>query len=189
VIVADGETGEGADAERESATGPARIARADGLIALAQALNAETRAALVLLRGGGNRTGPDAVLTWATGYPMAVDFARGAPRYRPRDGSASTLLARGRVDAALVVGALDRVPAVIQAGLHAVRTVVVGPRASEWAGSSIAIDTPVAGIGETGTALRMDDIPLPVRALVSGPPAATEVLRALTARIVETISP
>jgi formylmethanofuran dehydrogenase subunit B len=77
--------------------------RAEGLIALAQALNGPTRAALSSLRAGGNRSGAEAVLTWQTGYPLAVDFARGHPRYAPHDG-AGARLARGDADAVLVVG-------------------------------------------------------------------------------------
>jgi formylmethanofuran dehydrogenase subunit B len=65
--------------------------RLSALIALVQALNGPTRAALSLLRAGGNRSGVDAVLTSQTGYPAAVDFSRGAPRYRPYDGRASQL--------------------------------------------------------------------------------------------------
>ena len=60
--------------------------RAEALIALAQALNGRTRCALSTLRGGGNRSGADAVLTWQTGFPFAVDFGRGYPTYRPHAG-------------------------------------------------------------------------------------------------------
>jgi len=40
----------------------------------------------------------------------------------------------------------------------------------------------VAGIHEEGTALRMDDVPLPLRSPVSGPPAAAAIARALRER-------
>src|SRR5205823_13327899 len=79
--------------------------RAGALISLAQALNGPTRAALSLLRGGGNRSGADAVMTSQTGYPASVDFTLGHPRYRPHDGNAAARLARGDVDALLVVRA------------------------------------------------------------------------------------
>ena len=63
-IVADGENG---DPSRPSQ-------RAEGLVALAQALNTPTRAALFTLRSGDNRNGVESLLTWQTGYPFAVDF-------------------------------------------------------------------------------------------------------------------
>jgi formylmethanofuran dehydrogenase subunit B len=65
-----------ADAEAPDATGSRADAhvRLAALIALVQALNGPTRAALSLLRAGGNRSGIDAVMTSQTGYPAAVDF-------------------------------------------------------------------------------------------------------------------
>jgi hypothetical protein len=41
----------------------------------------------------------------------------------------------------------------------------------------------VPGIHEAGTALRMDDVPLPLRAALEGPPAALDVVRALAQRL------
>ena len=49
--------------------------------------------------------------------------------------------------------------------------------------SGKTIDTGVAGIHEGGTAFRMDDVPLPLRAPVPGPPVAAQVVRALAQRI------
>ena len=69
--------------EAEAAGESANPLRAEGLIALTQALNGPTRAALCSLRAGGNRSGAESVLTSQTGYPMAVDFSQGFPRYGP----------------------------------------------------------------------------------------------------------
>lgn len=170
-----------ADAEPE--TGAGDPDRAEALIALAQALNGPTRCALSILRGGGNRSGADAVLTWQTGFPFAVDFAGGAPAYRPHAGAAE-LLARSEVDVALVIGSPASVPAGVAQGLARVSTVAIGPRAST-AGfqPAIAVDTGVAGIHEGGTAFRMDDVPLPLRPALEGPRAAAQVVRALRERL------
>src|SRR5256885_17103240 len=86
-------------ADSEPGLVPADPARAEALVALAQALNGPTRCALSTLRGGGNRSGADAVLTWQTGFPFAVDFARGYPTYRPQ-ADAAALLAPGEVGTA-----------------------------------------------------------------------------------------
>jgi formylmethanofuran dehydrogenase subunit B len=117
------------------------------------------------------------VLAWQTGYPMTVDFSRGHPRFRPDDG-AGALVATGAVDAVLVVGRALGTPFAIDA----VRSVAIGPSASELP-CDAAIDTGVAGIHESGTAFRMDDVPLPLRAPVPGPPVAADVMRALAQRI------
>src|SRR5207248_11272933 len=78
-------------ADSEPGLVPADPARAEALVTLAQALNGPTRCALSTLRGGGNRSGADAVLTWQTGFPFAVDFARGSPSYEPQAGAAAWL--------------------------------------------------------------------------------------------------
>ena len=171
-IVADGEPDEAQ---------PEDPGRAGALISFAQALNGPTRAALSLLRAGGNRAGADAVMTWQTGYPAAVDFTQGHPRYQPHDGTATARLNRGDVDALLVVGAAALIPAALLTSMARVPRVVIGPRASERAldGADVAIDTGVAGIHDGGTAFRMDDVPLPLRPALTGPPSAADVVGAL----------
>jgi formylmethanofuran dehydrogenase subunit B len=158
--------------------------RAEGLIALALALNGPTRCALSTLRGGGNRSGADAVVTWQTGFPCAVDFGRGYPSYRPHDGAAA-LVARREIDATLVIGSPRSVPEPVARGLASVPTVAIGPHASAAAFEpAVAVDTGVAGIHEGGMAFRMDDVPLPLRPSVAGPPAAAVVVRDLATRLV-----
>jgi formylmethanofuran dehydrogenase subunit B len=175
VIVVDGES-----ASQGSAV---PTMRADSLIALTQSLNATTRGSLCALRAGGNRNGADTVLTWQTGFPMAVDFSRGAPRYTPEDATLSRL-ARGAFDAVLLVGATTSLPSVLTTALHGVRTFVVGPRASESTiDASIRIDTGVASIHESGIAFRTDDIPLPLHAVLPTPRDTLSLLKALGAAI------
>jgi formylmethanofuran dehydrogenase subunit B len=159
--------------------------RAEALIGLAQALNGPTRCALSTLRGGGNRSGAEAVLTWQTGFPFAVDFAPGFPTYRPHAG-AGALLATGAVDRVLVVGAPQTLPDAVTRGLTGLASVAIGPRASAAVFAPVvAVDTGVAGIHEGGTAFRMDDVPLPLRpALVETPvPSAAATLRRLRERL------
>jgi formylmethanofuran dehydrogenase subunit B len=161
-IVADGEPG----------SPPRDPDRADALIRLAQALNARTRAALVTLRGGGNRVGADAMLTAQTGYPMAIDFSRGYPRYLPYEGGLSHI-DRRQGDTLVIVGSLTD-------GRPAIPAVVIGPRATSSLGDGdVGIDTGIAGIHDGGTVLRMDDVPLPLRPALTGPPATADVIRRL----------
>ena len=175
-IVVDGEPG-------AATVDPDRV---EALVTLAQALNGATRCALTTLRAGGNRSGADAVLTWQTGFPYAVDFAGGTPSYRPAGGEAQALLAGREVDAALVAGAPATLPGPVAAGLAGggVPLAVVGPRASATTlRPMVAIDTGVAGIHEGGTAFRMDDVPLPLRASLDGSRSALDVMRGLRDRL------
>ena len=174
-IVHDGEPSEADDPDR-----------ADALIALAQALNGPTRCALSTLRAGGNRSGADAVATSQTGYPMAIDFARGHPRYRPYDGAAGVRLARGEADALLVIGAAALIPARLTMFLARAPRALIGPRASESglaAGAVVVIDSDVAGIQEGGTALRMDDISLPLRPSLLGQRETRGTVRGVRERV------
>lgn len=158
--------------------GDADPQRAEGLIGLAQALNVPTRAALSSLRGGGNRSGADAAITWQTGYPFAVDFTLGAPRYRP-DESASDVV--GTMRSVLVAGEAALLPQAVVRALGAPAVAVIGPRASEAPfGAEVAIDTGVAGIHEGGTAYRLDDVPLPLTPMLEHPRRAAAVLGAVT---------
>jgi formylmethanofuran dehydrogenase subunit B len=176
-----------ADAEHAPAgQSTAEPARLSALIALAQALNGPTRCALTLLRGGGNRNGADAVLTSQTGYPAAVDFSRGYPRYRPHDGTAMALAARGDIDAVIVIGSADSLPTELTSLVARLPGVVIGPCATQsaLAAHHVAIDTGLAGVHDEGTALRLDDVPLPLRPVLTGPPSAASVVSALRTQVV-----
>ncbi len=165
------------DAE-PGASGP-NPGRAEGLIALTQGLNTPTRAALCGLRAGGNRMGADQVLTWQTGFPMTVDFAGGAPRYQPARPT-SALLAASAIDLMVVVGDYRTLPSGVATALDPSRTIVIGPNATVAAPeASIAIDTGRAGIHEGGTAFRLDDVVLPLTALLPGPTTLAGVLDAV----------
>ena len=73
------------DAEPSPRGPPLHPDTGEALIALAQALNGPARCALSSLRAGGNRSGADAVATWQTGFPFAVDFAPGIGRASCRE--------------------------------------------------------------------------------------------------------
>jgi formylmethanofuran dehydrogenase subunit B len=151
--------------------------RAEGLTALAQALNGPTRCTLVTLRDGGNRNGVESALSWQAGYPFAVSFAGGAPAYDP---GARGLHELWRADAALVLGDWRALDDSSLAALAEVPTVVAGPRASEAPfAPRVAIDTGIAGIHEGGVAYRLDDVPLPLTPVLDGARTAAMTITAL----------
>ncbi|HUQ79920.1 MAG TPA: hypothetical protein VM076_02215, partial [Gemmatimonadaceae bacterium] len=147
----------------------------DALVALSQALNDRVRCAAIAMRGGGNRSGADSVLVAQTGYPFAVDFARGFPRYDPHGSSVDN------ADVSLVVGDHASIPPAALRSLERSRCIVTGPRATESSlgSASIRIDTGVDGIHAAGTGVRADDVPLPLRASVPGRITMSDVLASL----------
>ena len=151
--------------------------RVEGLITLAQALNGPTRAALLSLRAGGNPVGAESVLTWQSGFPFAVDFSRGHPRYAPEQRGLHRL--DKRFSAVLIVGSAAFEDQTTSA-LANIPMVIIGPRASESNLSPrVAIDTGIAGIHETGTGYRMDEVPLSLRPPLSATRTTVAVLEAL----------
>jgi formylmethanofuran dehydrogenase subunit B len=155
--------------------------RAEGLSALAQALNGPSRAALSSLRAGGNRSGGEVVLTSQTGYPMSVTYASGAPQYRP---AGRDPFHAAEPSAVLVVGAAAAVGESLRAIADRSPVVIVGPRASEAPfAARVAVDTGIAGIHEGGTAYRMDDTPLRLRPPLQAERSAAAVLSELLAAV------
>ncbi len=163
------------DSEPDNDAGDAQ--RAEGLVGLAQALNGPTRCALSSLRGGGNRSGADAATVWQTGFPFAVDFGGGAPRYRPEQPASAAIPGLASI---LIVGSPHKLPDRMQRGLAGRRVAVIGPRASEAPfPTEVVIDTGVAGIHEAGIAYRMDEVPLPLPQVLTGPAGTATTLRAV----------
>jgi len=149
------------------------------LTALTVALNAFTKFAAMPMRDAGNEAGADNVMTWLTGYPFAVDFSRGYPRYNPGEFTAVDLLVRGEADAALIVAAdpwttmpqaaldhLDRIP-------HVVIDRKVTPPGRT---ARVHFTTAVPGISTPGTAYRMDKVPLSIRPALTAAHATDEMV-------------
>ncbi len=163
----------------------------EAMLAFARDLSDVTKVAASPMRGhsliGGNVVGADSVLAWQTGYPYAVSFARGCPRYNPREFRAWELLARGEVDAALMVSGdpAGRLPEAAVAGLRAIPLVAVTAIEGLTARlARVVIPTGRAGVHAAGTAYRMDRVPIPLTAVArSAWPSDDEALGAVAARL------
>ncbi len=161
----------------------------EALLALARDMNGFTRFLAKPMRGHGNVTGADNVVSWSTGYPFGVNFARGYPRFNPGEFTTVDLLARGEADAALIISAdpVANFPQVAIEHLKRIPTVVLDPFLSETAKiARVAFTTAVYGINVPGTVYRMDDVPIRLRpALPSRYPSDEEVLKRIVRRVRE----
>jgi formylmethanofuran dehydrogenase subunit B len=144
----------------------------DAALSLTRDLNTRTKFVIMPMRGHFNVTGADTVFTWQTGYPYAVDFSRGYPRYNPGETSIVDILMRKESDAALVV-ASDPVANLPRPAVeHLVRNplIVIDPHFNATSQmADVVFPSAFVGIETTGTAYRMDHVPLPLRKVVNPP--------------------
>jgi formylmethanofuran dehydrogenase subunit B len=136
------------------------------MVKLVAELNTYTRFATIPMRGHGNVTGADQVMTWQSGYPFAVSFARGYPCYGPGEFSAVDVLARGEADAALIIAAdpLAHLPGQAAQRLKELPTIVLDPVPSlTTAAARVVLPTARCGVDAPGTFYRMDGVPIRLR--------------------------
>ncbi|MBU0702943.1 MAG: formylmethanofuran dehydrogenase subunit B, partial [Chloroflexi bacterium] len=136
------------------------------LFTLVAELNQHTRFSVIPMRGHGNVTGADQVLAWQSGYPFAVNFARGYPRYGPGEFSAVDVLARGEADTALVIASdpVAHFPQAAARQLERIPTIVLGPAVSLTAQAArVVLPTACCGMDAPGTFYRMDGVPIRMR--------------------------
>ncbi len=162
-------------------------ANVEALLRLVADLNDFTRFTARRLRIPGDVAGADSVLCWLTGFPFAVNFARGYPRYDPAEYSANELLQRGEVDACVFVGSesCSELSPSAQRAIERLPTIALDyPDVSPPLAATVQITTAIYGIHAQGTAYRMDEVPIPLRRLIpSELPTDEEVLSAIAARL------
>ena len=157
------------------------------VLALATDLNEFTHFVAKPVRGHGNVTGADNVVSWQTGFPFGVNFSRGFPRFNPGEFTTVDTLSRGDADAALII-ASDPAANFPKAAIeHLGRIPVISLDTKETATSRlarVAFRTATYGISVAGTVYRMDDVPITLRtAFDSDLPSDEDILTALRARI------
>jgi len=159
----------------------------EGLLRLTTDLNRFTRFSARRLRMVGNVSGADNVLCWETGFPFGVNLSRGYPRYEPTEFSAVSLLSRGETDVALFVGCgrVNDFPVAARERLSQIPTILLDHAGADpvWS-PTLRFTTAIYGVHLPGTAYRMDDVPIPLRAVLpTSYPSDGDVLRAIHASL------
>jgi formylmethanofuran dehydrogenase subunit B len=158
-------------------------------IELTEELSRHTKFTISPMRGHWNVYGSNEVFTWITGYPYAVDFARGIAFYNPGETTSVDILRRGECDACLVVASDPgaHFPQECARHLAKIPTIQIDPHVNATTHlSRLQIPVAVTGIDAEGTAYRMDGIPIRTRMLFSGDyPSDVEVLEKIYARVKE----
>jgi formylmethanofuran dehydrogenase subunit B len=157
------------------------------LLQLVTDLNDPGRWYAMRMRVQGNVVGADSVLLWQTGYPFAVNMARGYARYNPGEFSVQGMLERYEADACLIVGSdtLGWLSPQAFAHLRRIPTVILDPPDTHSAVSAtVQFRTALPGIHVPGTAYRMDGIPVPLHPVLTAPyPSDEQVLSDIRNRV------
>jgi formylmethanofuran dehydrogenase subunit B len=161
------------------------------LLALASDLNEHTHFVAKPVRGHGNVTGADNVVSWQTGFPFGVNLSRGYPRFNPGEFTTVDVLSRGEADAALIIAAdpASNFPQPAIEHLRRIPVIVLDPKSTHTSRlAKVAITTATYGISVGGTVYRMDDVPLTLRPALPSPyPSDESVLKGIKERVSELI--
>jgi formylmethanofuran dehydrogenase subunit B len=161
----------------------------DAAVGLVAELNHHTKFVLTPMRGHYNVAGANSVTTWQSGYPYAVDFARGYPRYNPGEYTAVDMLARGEPDAAIIVASdpAATFPAGAAKHLAKIPTITLDQKVTPTTMlSQVVIPVATAGIEAEGTAYRMDGFSLRLSKVVE-PHGGVESDREVLEKIIERV--
>ncbi len=149
-----------------------KLRNIDAALHLTRDLNQRTKFLIMPMRGHFNVTGVNIVFTWQTGYPYAVDFSQGYPRYNPGETSVIDILCRDEADASLIV-ASDPVAHFPRKAAHNLvknPLVAIDPEVTPTTlMADVVFPSAFVGIETEGTAYRMDHVPLPLKKVVEPP--------------------
>ncbi|MFQ6054702.1 MAG: formylmethanofuran dehydrogenase subunit B [Methanosarcinales archaeon] len=166
-----------------------RYKNVDNVLSLVTELNAHTKYTAMAMRGHYNVTGIGQVLAWETGFPMAVDFARGIPYYNPGETAANDVLVRDEIDAAMIIAgdAGAHFPRKSVENLAKIPVIQIDPYENPTTDvADVVIPAAVAGVEVEGTAYRMDGVPLRMRKFVESEYMTDEeILTKMIARVRE----
>ncbi|MEM3464065.1 MAG: formylmethanofuran dehydrogenase subunit B, partial [Candidatus Bathyarchaeia archaeon] len=166
-----------------------KLRNIDAALSLIRDLNMRTKFVIMPMRGHFNVTGANTVFTWQTGYPYAVDFSLGYPRYNPGETSVMDVLLRGESDAALVVASDPVANFPRKAVEHLVKNplIAIDPHMNTTSQmADVVIPSAFVGIEASGTAYRMDHVPLPLKKVVDPPDGILpdeEILRRILSEV------
>jgi formylmethanofuran dehydrogenase subunit B len=168
-------------------SGPGAHLNIHALLALVRDMNAHTRFVCMPIGGRGNLAGAGNVMAWQTGYPCAVNMARGYPRSNPGEYTAVESLERGEADAVLVIGgdSIAQLTAAARRHVERVPSIVLDSGNSATSDTAaVVFHTATYGIHKPGTVYRLDGVAIPLRAaLGSRRPSDRRVLQAILERV------
>lgn len=157
-----------------------RYKNIDNALSLVRDLNVHTKFMVMPMRGHYNVTGFGQVCAWETGYPMSVDFSRGAPYFNPGETAACDVLGNKEADALMAIAAdpASNFPWKVVERMAEIPVIQIDPFENPTTLlADVVIPSAVAGVEVEGTAYRMDGLSLRMKKLVdSTSPSDQEIV-------------
>lgn len=144
----------------------------EACLQLVRDLNEHSKWVVGAMRGHYNVTGFNEVCAWETGFPFSVDFTRGYPRYNPGETSAVDLILNDEIDAMLIIASdpLAHLPRPIAEKIKRMPSIVIDPfKTLTTETADLVIPATVMGIEASGTAYRMDGVPIGLKKICDPP--------------------
>jgi formylmethanofuran dehydrogenase subunit B len=144
----------------------------DAAVRLIQDLNTFAKWNMMPMRGHFNVAGANKTSTWQTGYPFAVDYARGYPRYQPGEYTAVDMLVSGEADALLNIAAdpAAHFPRRALKHMAAIPIINMDPKKNMTSlMAEVNIPAAMSGIECDGAAQRMDGLPMYLKKIIDAP--------------------
>jgi len=166
-----------------------KLRNVDAALNLTRDLNRHTKFLIMPMRGHFNVTGADVVFAWQTGYPYAVDFSHGYPRYNPGETSVIDILCRDEADASLIIASdpVAHFPQTAAQNLVRKPLIAIDPEVTPTTlMADVVFPSAFVGIEADGTAYRMDHVPLPLKKIVEPPETClpdTEILQRILQKV------
>lgn len=164
-----------------------RYKNVDNALSLVTDLNGITKFVVMAMRGHYNVAGFGQVCAWETGFPMSVDFSRGAPYFNPGETAACDLLAKREADAMMVVAAdpVSNFPRATVEGMAEIPVIQIDPFPNPTTLlSDVVIPSAVCGVEAEGTAYRMDGLSLRMKKIVDSPyPTDEDIMQNILDRV------
>lgn len=137
------------------------------LTSLIVELNDVTKTVLMPMRGHYNVNGSCEAFTWVSGFPFGVDYSRGEPRYIPGETTSSGVIQD--CDAVMVVASdpVAHFPNSWARRFKEIPVVVIDPKETMTTKfADVVIPPAIVGVEASGSAYRMDSVPMRLPKLV-----------------------
>ncbi|MFX1465930.1 MAG: formylmethanofuran dehydrogenase subunit B [Promethearchaeota archaeon] len=142
------------------------------LLSFVAELNQFTKVVAIPMIGHYNMIGFNHVCSWLTGFPYGVDFRKEDPMFNPGETTTAELLQKKEIDAMLCIASdpVSTLPYSLTSYLKEIPVITMDRQMTPTTRiSKIVIPVALSGIEVSGTAYRMDSVPLYMKNIISPP--------------------